>query len=85
MLQSLANNSSVLKYDKEHMIFLLPYSEKYRVARVNENVFIIYGQIATHHKIAKTVDIYKAYWYAFKRSNKHILRILYEELKKRSN
>ncbi len=84
-MQSLANNSSILRYDKERMLFLLPYSEKYRVARVDENVFIIYGQIAFHHTIAKTVDIYKAYWYSFKRSNKHILNILYEELKRRRN
>jgi len=76
--------SPVICFDKHLGAFILPYSENYRVARCEENVYIISKQFATHHKYAKTIDLWKAYWYAFKRAKKHILNILYFELKKRN-
>jgi hypothetical protein len=77
--------SSCTKFDKKLMILMLPYTKKYQVLRFENSVYFIQNQIATHHTIAKKIDLWKAYWFAFKRSKKRILNILYDELKKRND
>jgi hypothetical protein len=72
------------RFDKQLMMFILPYTNNYRLARSENDIYIIHDQIATHHTIAKRKDLWKAYWFAFQRSKTHILQILYNELKKRN-
>lgn len=65
-------------------VFLIPYSQHLRVARIYETVYFIENQVGISHTQVKNENVWKMYCYALKKQRIKIMKILVEELIKRN-